>query len=118
MYAALEFCVTLVGLQDWTRKTLTRDVRNNGKALPAGMTSLDDFAAFVTDRVSWQAAIEAIANTTKHAEYRDAGWPMGVARPASFSLKIYALSSRPARAALSCSPCCTSTGANDGSPCA
>lgn len=84
MYAALDFCVTVVSLRDWTRKTLTRDVRNNDKALPAGMTSLDDFAAFVTDRVQWQAAIEAIANTTKHAEYRDAGWPMGVARPASF----------------------------------
>lgn len=84
MYSALDFCVALVGLRDWTRKSLTRDIRQNGKKLPEGMTALDDFQSFVAERVPWQTAIEAIANTTKHAEYRDAGWPFGIAMPASF----------------------------------
>lgn len=84
MYTALDFCVAIVGLRDWTRKTLTRDVRQNGKALPVDMPALEDFSELVSGRVQWQAAIEAIANTTKHAEYRDAGWPMGIAMPASF----------------------------------
>lgn len=84
MYAALDFCVSIVSLRDWTRRTLIRDVRNNGKTLPAEMASQDVFAAWVAARVPWQAAIEAIANTTKHAEYRDAGWEKGIATPASF----------------------------------
>lgn len=84
MFTALDFCVALVGLRDWTMRSLIRDVRAGTRALPADLTSIDDFEAFVTGRVPWQAAIEAIANTTKHAEYRDKGWPQGVARPASF----------------------------------
>lgn len=84
MYSALDFCIAIVSLRDWTKKMLTRDVRLNGKALPDGMPALEDFSTLIAERVSWQAAIEAIANTTKHAEYRDAGWPMGTAMPASF----------------------------------
>jgi hypothetical protein len=38
----------------------------------------------VAARVPWQPAIEAIANTIKHAAYHDAGWPMGIAGLASF----------------------------------
>ena len=84
IYSALDLCVALVGLRDWTRKTLVRDHRLNGKSLPVGMATIDDFPAFVSARVPWQPAIEAIANTTKHAEYRDADWPMGTAMAASF----------------------------------
>lgn len=84
MYTALDFSVAIVGLRDWVRKKLVRDVRQNGKVLPTGMAALDEFASFVATRVPWQAAIEAIANTTKHAEYRDGGWERGIAMPASF----------------------------------
>ena len=84
MYSALDFCVTIVGLRDWTKKALTRDVRHDGKALPSGLATLDDFPSFVAQKVPWQAAIEAIANTTKHAQYRDEGWPSGVAMPSPF----------------------------------
>ncbi len=45
---------------------------------------MEGFHDYVCERVPWQQAIEAIANTVKHAEYRDAGWPKGVAMPASF----------------------------------
>lgn len=84
MYSALDFCIAIVGLRDWTRKLLTRDVRQKGKVLPAGWATVDDFSKLITSSVPWQAAVEAIANTTKHAEYRDDGWPMGTAMPASF----------------------------------
>lgn len=84
MYAALDFSIAIVGLRDWTRKTLVRDVRQKSKSMPTDMPTFDDFTRFIADRVSWQAAIEAIANTTKHAEYRDAGWENGIAMPASF----------------------------------
>lgn len=84
MYSALDFCVAIVGLRDWTRKALTRDVRKNGKTIPREMVSLEEFPKFVASRVRWQPAIEAIANTTKHAEYRDDGWPKGIAMPATF----------------------------------
>jgi hypothetical protein len=83
-YTALDFCVAMVALRDWTRKTLTRDVRQNGKALPAGMATLNEFPAFIAARVPWQPAIEAIANTIKHADYRDTGWENGTAMVASF----------------------------------
>ncbi|KQM26648.1 hypothetical protein ASE57_13195 [Sphingomonas sp. Leaf11] len=52
--------------------------------MPAGMTALDDFTSFVAARVQWQSAIEAIANTVKHADYRDTGWEKGTAMVASF----------------------------------
>jgi len=84
MYAALDFCIAIVGLRDWTRKALTRDIRQSGKVPSLQKSSLEDFQSFVRSRVPWQAAVEAIANTTKHAEYSDAGWPMGIAMPASF----------------------------------
>ncbi|WP_298745371.1 hypothetical protein [uncultured Brevundimonas sp.] len=84
MYSALDYCVAITALRDWTRKTLIRDVRQSGKALPVGMATVEDFTKFVGDRVPWQPAIEAIANTVKHAEYRDTGWPMGIAAPATF----------------------------------
>jgi hypothetical protein len=51
VYSALDFCVAVVGLRDWTQKSLTRDVRQNGKSLPTGMGTLDDFPAFVAERV-------------------------------------------------------------------
>ncbi|WP_156347734.1 MULTISPECIES: hypothetical protein [unclassified Sphingomonas] len=84
VYTALDFCIAIVALRDWTRKALARDIRQNGKAMPAGMTALDDFTSFVAARVQWQSAIEAIANTVKHADYRDTGWEKGTAMVASF----------------------------------
>lgn len=70
---------------DWTRNAFTRDVRAGEKSLPAGMTSLSEFETWVAARVPWQAAIEAIANTYKHADYRDKGWENGIAMLASFA---------------------------------
>ena len=84
MFTALDFCVALVSLRDWTKKILTQDVRQNGKALPNGLANVSGFQDFVNSRMPWQPAIEAIANTTKHAEYRDTGWTKGIAMPASF----------------------------------
>lgn len=84
MYAAIDFSVAIVALRDWTRKRLVQDVRQTGKVIPAEIKNLEDFPHFVANRVPWQAAIEAIANTAKHAEYRDTGWEKGIATPASF----------------------------------
>jgi len=84
VYTALDFCVAIVALRDWTKKTLTRDVRSGAKSLPTGMTAIDDFVRWVERRVPWQSAIEAIANTIKHADYRDKGWEKGTAMVASF----------------------------------
>ena len=84
VYCALDFCVALVSLRDWTRKTFVRDVRSGDKALPSGMAAVDDFETYVAARVPWQPAIEAIANTIKHADYRDKGWPMGTAMISTF----------------------------------
>lgn len=85
VYTALDFCVAMVALRDWTRKALTRDVRAGDRKLPAGLASTDDFNSWISARVQWQAAIEAIANTYKHADYRDIGWENGVAMLASFA---------------------------------
>jgi len=85
VYTALDFCVALVALRDWTRKALTRDVRAGNRSLPAGLACTDDFNSWILERVPWQAAIEAIANTYKHADYRDIGWENGVAMLASFA---------------------------------
>ncbi len=84
VYTALDFCVAIVSLRDWTRKFFLHDVRTNGKTLPTGLTDADHFVDYIYERVTWQRAVEAIANTVKHAEYRDAGWPNGIAMPASF----------------------------------
>jgi hypothetical protein len=84
VYTALDFCVAIVALRDWTRKRLAREIREVRRVLPAGITKLDEFSIFVAERVRWQPAIEAIANTSKHAEYRDTGWEKGIAAPASF----------------------------------
>lgn len=63
VYTALDFCVAIVALRDWTRNAFTRDVRAGEKSLPAGMASVSEFETWVAARVPWQAAIEAIANT-------------------------------------------------------
>ena len=84
MYTALDFSVAIVALRDWTRKRLTQQLRQGHRVLPPDMATLDEFPAFVAGRVPWQPAVEAIANTTKHAEYRDTGWQRGIAMPASF----------------------------------
>lgn len=84
VYTALDFCVAIVALRDWTKKTFKRDVRQSGKPLPAGMTSSDEFPNWVAARVPWQPAIELIANTLKHADYRDTGWKNGTAMVTSF----------------------------------
>lgn len=84
VYTALDFCVAMVALRDWTRKTFVRDLRAGDKALPSGMASVDDFSDWVAARVPWQAAIEAIANTIKHADYRDTGWEKGTAMVGTF----------------------------------
>lgn len=84
VYTALDFCVAIVALRDWTKKTFTRDVRSGAKSLPPGMAAINDFGPWVEARVPWQSAIEAIANTIKHADYRDRGWETGTAMVATF----------------------------------
>jgi hypothetical protein len=84
VFSALDFCVAIVSLRDWTRKFFIQDVRQGNKPLPPELSTVDEFTDFVNNLISWQKAIEAIANTVKHAEYRDSGWPNGIAMPASF----------------------------------
>ena len=57
VYSALDFCVAMVALRDWTKKTLTREVCAGLKALPADMAAIEDFPAWAATRVPWQAAI-------------------------------------------------------------
>jgi hypothetical protein len=40
VFTALDFCVSIVSLRDWTRKALTRDVRARTKDLPSSLASL------------------------------------------------------------------------------
>lgn len=84
VFTALDFCVAIVSLRDWTRKFFVQDIRQGAKSLPLELDAVDDFTDFANKRIAWQSAIEAIANTVKHAEYRDAGWPNGIAMPATF----------------------------------
>jgi hypothetical protein len=83
-FAALDLCVALTSLRDWTKKALTRDVRAGVRDLPNGLIKLDDWPSYIDRKIPWMSAIEAIANTTKHAEYRDIGWPRGIAMLATF----------------------------------
>jgi hypothetical protein len=83
-YTALDFCVSITSLRDWTRTSLARDVRAGVRQLPSGLMDLSEFDSFARVSVPWMFAIEAIANTTKHAEYRDNGWSRGIAIPHTF----------------------------------
>ncbi|MFO6447430.1 hypothetical protein ACLBKU_09835 [Erythrobacter sp. NE805] len=83
-FTALDFCVALTSLRDWTRVSLARDIRAGLRQLPIGLAGLSEFDAFARQLIPWMFAVEAIANTTKHAEYRDTGWPRGIAMPHTF----------------------------------
>ena len=83
-FTALDFCVAITSLRDWTRLALAKEVRAGIRQLPNGLLSMSDYEGYVKGRVPWMFAIEAIANTTKHAEYRDTGWPRGIAQPHTF----------------------------------
>lgn len=85
VYTALDFCVAIVALRDWTKKTLTRDLRAGTQVLPPDLMRIEDFARWIAERTPWQAAVEAIANTIKHADYRDLGWENGTAMISSFA---------------------------------
>lgn len=84
VYAALDFAVAVVSLRDWTRRRLSQDIRSKRCALPSDLSNLENFNRWAKVRIPWQSAVEAIANTTKHGEYRDDGWALGTAMPATF----------------------------------
>ncbi|WP_301749361.1 hypothetical protein [uncultured Erythrobacter sp.] len=83
-FAALDFCVSLTALRDWTKTALAKDCRAGRRTLPSGLGNLDDWQQFLGGAIPWLSAIEAIANTTKHGKYRDDGWPKGIAMLATF----------------------------------
>lgn len=84
VYTAIDYCIATVSLRDWVGKTLTKKVRAGALLLPQGLKNLDEYRNWVRCEVRWQSAVEAIANTAKHAHYSDDGWPKGIAMPATF----------------------------------
>ena len=83
-FSALDFCVSLTSLRDWTTKALIKDCRAGVRMIPHSLKNLEGWSDYVEAKIPWISAIEAIANTTKHAEYRDNGWPRGIAMLATF----------------------------------
>lgn len=84
VYTAIDLSVAIVSLRDWTRMWILREKRNESLKLPFDIRRSENFSKWVCERVTWQPAIEAVANTAKHGEYRDRGWEQGVAMPATF----------------------------------
>ncbi len=83
-YSAIDYCVAITSLRDWTARALIKRARTGKSNSVYPINSSRDFRDLVSKKVRWQAAIEAIANTSKHSTYRDNGWPMGIAMPATF----------------------------------
>ena len=83
MYTAIDFAIAVVSLRDWTRRWLFKDKRKSKDAVPSSPTN-SEFEGWIEARIPWQKAIEAIANTAKHGEYKDSGWTDGTAMPATF----------------------------------
>ena len=84
VYTALDFAVSVLSLRDWTKRWLIRQSRGQMRSPPLGMDRFEDFDDWVRAKIPWQKAVEAIANTTKHGQYRDSGWEQGIAMPESF----------------------------------
>ncbi len=84
VYTALDYAISVVSLRDWTRRSLIQAKRAAGLLFPADFPNAADFNSWVRTRIPWQPAVEAIANTAKHGEYRDEGWSDGTAMPATF----------------------------------
>lgn len=81
---AIDFCIAIVALRDWTARHHARAARKGAAAADVSADRLS-FFQWCRSRIPWQAAIENIANASKHASYSDTNWPNGVARIASFA---------------------------------
>ena len=82
IYCVIDFCIALHSLNDWASKAVKKASRspNDSKA----HFSFSDFEHLLKEEIRWQPAIKAIADTAKHGEYRDTGWPNGVLQVAPF----------------------------------
>lgn len=71
-YAAINVCIAAASLQDWVREHLKRTAED------AGISWEDNiFFKDVISSVPEQSACVAIANTSKHSEFRERRWRNG-----------------------------------------
>ena len=49
-FAALDLCVSLTALRDWTKKALTKDFRAGRPKLPLGLSNLDELQQFLREQ--------------------------------------------------------------------
>lgn len=81
-YSAVDYCISIVALRDWTETTAKRAARQQDEEY-TGPDATDILAA-LSNEIRWQSSIEAIANTAKHGTYNDRGWERGIAMPSVF----------------------------------
>ncbi|MDG2522961.1 hypothetical protein P7B02_15605 [Caulobacter segnis] len=74
-YAAINVCIAAQSLPDWVEATLVKRQRRGGPKFNKAA-----FKALVAQELPTQAVCEAIANTAKHANLRQSGWPGGEVR--------------------------------------
>ena len=74
-YAAINVCIAAASLQDWVEKSLRRTAKEAG-------APWDDKAFFdaVRSAVPEQSACVAIANTSKHFDFKERNWHKGEVR--------------------------------------
>lgn len=74
-YAAINVCIAAASLQDWVEESLKRTAKEAGA--PWDKVTLYTFYQDVTSAVPEQSACVAIANTSKHSEFRERRWVNG-----------------------------------------
>lgn len=72
LYSAINVCISAWSLEQWTLAAWTQHLRDRGEA-----PSRQKFDQLVLSYVPEHPICSAIANTAKHAAYRDGGWPDG-----------------------------------------
>tara|TARA_R110000787_G_scaffold51907_8_gene122608 strand:- start:394 stop:966 length:573 start_codon:yes stop_codon:yes gene_type:complete len=71
-YAAINVCIAATSLQDWVKVCLERELKKAGETWDN-----DAFYQGVSNAIPEQSACVAIANTSKHSEFRERRWTNG-----------------------------------------
>lgn len=73
VFSAINACISAWSLQEWTWKETSRSGRKNGDA----RSEKKKFIKKLNEEVLIQGMCADIANTAKHGEYGEKGWPGG-----------------------------------------
>lgn len=71
-YAAINVCIAATSLRDWTREVLKQQSKEAGETW-----DINAFYHDVATAIPEQSACVAIANTSKHSEFREREWTNG-----------------------------------------